>query len=166
MKKKNYLYFIIFVIISCSEDNSKEIIEINPHNLQNLGITESNNIYPLYPNTFQFLGSNQWYDSKVGDTLIISRRDEVTDDSGDELVYKFLIKQGEWIVPLTVKRISNDIYLDPPRYNQLMFNKPIVNFRLQQYIENQTLACEIETPNGDYYLQQPLIDRMWINLDD
>jgi hypothetical protein len=47
-----------------------------------------------------------------------------------------------------------------------MFDKPIVNFRLQQYTENEVLACEIETPNGDYFLRSPLVDRMWVILND
>ena len=155
-----------FISISCSKSDEVEPVNTNPHNLQNLELSPSNNIYPFWPDTFQYLGSNQWYDRKVGDTLIVSRRDQVTDDSADEIEYRFLITDHQWIVPLNVKRRSFDAHIEPPRFDQLMFDKPIVNFRLQQYTENQVLACEIETPNGSYDLNYPLIDKMWIKLND
>ena len=156
---------LLTFLIGCSK--SDEEINTNSHNLQELGLTSENNIYPFYPDTTSVgLMDNRWYDWKNGDTLTVYRRDMVTDDSGDHLYYTFLVKHNQWIVPLNVKRISSDIYLNPPRLNQLMFNKPIVNFRLQKYEEGKDLACEITTPNGDYYLQNPLIDKMWIKLDD
>jgi hypothetical protein len=96
----------------------------------------------------------------------VYRRDQVTEDSGDGIEYRFLIKTKQSIIPLNVKRISFDAHIEPQRLNQLMFDKPIVNFRLQQYTENEVLACEIETPNGDYFLRSPLVDRMWVILND
>ena len=164
--KNIILFTVVFLTFSCSNNEEVEPANTNPHNLQNLELSQSNNSYPFWPDTFQYLGSNQWYDIKVGDTLIISRRDQVTEDSADEIEYRFLIKTNQWIVPLNVKRRSFDAHIEPPRLDQLMFDKPITNFRLQQYIENQVLACEIETGNGDYFLQNPLIDRMWINLSN
>jgi hypothetical protein len=166
MKNKILTAIILITTISCSKNEEAEPINSNPHNLQNIGLSASTNIYPLYPNTWSAgLGDNQWYDSKVGDTLIVSRRADITDDSGDMLYYKFLVKNNNWIVPLNVTRVSTDAYIVPPRNNQLMINKPIVNFRLQQYIENQVLACEIETVDGNG-LNYPLVDRMWIKLND
>lgn len=165
---------LLVIIISCSKSQDVEPMNSNSQNLQYIGLSASNNIYPFWPDTFQYLGSNQWYDYKVGDTLIVRRRDEVTDDSGDEIEYRFLIKANEWIIPLNVKRIRFDatFYVDDlgnqilnPN-NGLKFDKQIVNFRLQQYSENQVLACEIETLNGSYGLNSTLIDKMWIKLDD
>lgn len=162
MKKINYFIIVsILIFISCSNEKDTD----DTYKKENLGLTEGN-IYPEYPVTFQFLGSNQWIDTKSGDTLKISRRDRVSDDSGDELVYTFLVKKDKPIVPLNVRRISFDAHIEPPRFGMLMFNKKITNFRLQEYIENKVLACEIVTPNGDYFLQNAITDRMWIKLDD
>lgn len=155
MIKKYYIIILCFAFIFCSRDNEND----NPHNLQDLGLTAANNIYPFYPNTWQSgLGDNQWYDYKSGDTLTVYRRDMVTDDSGDDLYYTFLVKNNEWIVPLRTKRISSDIYADPPRFQELMYDMPISNFKLQKYEEGKVLACEITTGQ--------LIDRMWIVLND
>ena len=158
----------------CKSGDDDEIINPNPHNIIDLGLNAQNNIYPFWPNTFQYLGSNQWYDYKRGDTLIIYRRDEVTDDSGDDIEYRFLVKQNYWIKALNVKRIRYEATINVDSLgniitnpnNGLIFNKPIINFRIQQYTENQVLACEIETPNGDYFLSQTLVDKMYINLSD
>lgn len=159
------IYILIFSIISCSKDDEVLNVVMLKQETFELGLTE-NNYYPFWPDTFQYLGSNQWYDYRRGDTLVVIRRDMVTDDSADELEYRFIIKTNNWILPLNVKRISFDAYILPPRFNQLMFNKPIVNFKLQKYEPNKILACEITTPNGDYYLNNNLVDRMWIKLDD
>jgi hypothetical protein len=163
--KSIILISFAFIITSCSKNCEVVPVNSNSHNLQELGLS-SNNIYPRWPDTYQDLGDNQWFDRKIGDTLIVYRRDQVTDDSGDGIEYRFLIKTKQSIIPLNVKRISNDYYIEPQRLNQLMFDKPIVNFRLQQYTENEVLACEIETPNGDYFLRSPLVDRMWVILND
>lgn len=106
-----------------------------------------------------------WFDYMSGDTLVVYRRDAITDDSGDDIIYTFLVKENS-ITPLNIKRISTDVHIEPQRIGQIMYNKPIINFRLQNYIKNEVLACEIETPNGDYYVQNTLIDKMWINLAD
>ncbi len=169
--KKVLFITILSIVFGCSK--SEEVENLNPHNLLELGLTP-NNIYPFWPDTSQFLGSNQWYDSKNGDTLKIFRRDMVTDDSGDEIEYRFLIKPNQWIVPLNIKRVRYEATIDVDSLgnpivnpnNGLMYNKPLVNFSLQKYEEGKVLACEVTTPNGDYYLQNPLIDRMWIKLDD
>lgn len=170
MKLRNILFFcliFISILVGCSR-NDDEIIpaNTNPHNLQNLGLTAENNVYPNYPDTWQAgLMDNWWYDKKNGDTLIVYRRGVVYDDGGDWIYYKFLIKPKEWIVPLNTTRIMNDVYADPPMINFVMYNVPITNFKLQEYTENKVLACEVETPNGEFY-GIPLIDRMWVKLDD
>lgn len=163
MKNIFYLVTIVFSLMSCSKDEN--IAVANPNNFQNLGLT-ANNTYPFWPNTWSAgLGDNMWFDYMRGDTLVVYRRDAITDDSGDDIIYTFLVKENS-IAPLKVKRISTDVHIEPQRIGQIMYNKPIVNFRLQNYIKNKVLACEIETPNGDYYVQSTLIDKMWINLAD
>lgn len=159
------LVFIFIITLSCSKPN-EEAINSNPHNLQQLGLT-ANNIYPFFPDTWSAgLGDNMWFNHKIGDTLIVFRRDEVYDDSGQWLYYKFLVKPNQWIVPLTIKRTVNDHYHIPIYNNYVAFDKPIVNFELQAYQENVLLACKITTPNGIF--NSPggtLIDKMWININ-
>ncbi|WP_395052630.1 hypothetical protein [Flavobacterium sp.] len=162
MKKITLYISCLLLLFSCSKTEEDKLLNHNPNNLQYLGLTESNT-FPFYPDTFQYLGSNQWYDLKNGDTLIVSRRDAVTDDSGDEIEYRFLIKNCDYIIPLNVKRIHCDASSGVPCYT--VFNKQIDNFKLQQYIKNEILACQIETVNGNG-LNYPLIDKMWIKLDD
>ena len=161
--KKIILFTVIVFVISCSKNEELEAVNSNPHNLQNLGLSASNNIYPFWPDTYQYLGSNQWFDYKHGDTLIVTRRDAVSDDSGDEIEYRFLVKNCNWILPLNIKRIHCDASSGVPCF--AVYNKQIINFRLQQYTANEILACEIETPNGNG-INLSLIDRMWINLAD
>lgn len=174
MKNKIICTILLLIIFSCSKNEQDELVNTNPHNLQDLGLSASNNIYPFWPDTFQYLGSNQWYDYRIGDTLVVRRRDEVTEDSGDEIEYRFLVKTNEWIKPLNVRRIRYEATINvDAQGNQIInpdsglkFDKSIVNFRLQQYIENQVLACEIETQNGSYWLNYTLIDKMWVKLND
>lgn len=164
--KKVSILITLFMIFSCNKPEENEVLNSNPHNLENLGLNSANNIYPNWPSTWSAgLGDNQWYDSVSGDILTISRRDQVTDDSGDWLFYTFQLKDG-WIYPLNVKRVSYDAHIIPARFAQTMFNKPIEIFRIQKYTINEVLACEIQTTNGVYELNQTLIDRMWINLND
>jgi hypothetical protein len=155
--KKILFITILLIAFGCSKSEEQE--NLNPHNLQNLGLSASNNIYPFYPDTTNVgLMDNRWYDWKNGDTLTVYRRDLVTDDSGDNIYYTFLVKNNEWIVPLRTKRTSSDAYADPPKLNQLMYDLPITNIKIQKYEEGYILACEISTGQ--------LTDRMWIILND
>lgn len=160
---------LAFVTISCSKSNDEPIVPVsqNPHNLQNLGLSAANNIYPNYPDTSTLgLGDNRWYDQMAGDTLKIYRRAEVSDDSGDDIWYTFLVIKGQWIKPLKVKRIINDAYLVEPIINVVAYNKPIEVFKLQDYQEGKSLACQIETSNGLFWMPGTLIDKMWIDLSN
>lgn len=86
----------------------------------------------------------------------------VSDDTGDDVYYTFLVKPDDHIRPLRMRWTSNDKYANPPRNNAVMIDCPIQNFRLQQYIENKLLVCETNLPILYYGVHYPMIDRMWV----
>ena len=166
MKKLLILLFTASIIISCSRSNDEPVVvNSNPHNLQNLGLKPENNKYPYYPTiTTIGLGDNMWFHTIIGDTLKVFRRAEVSDDSGDDIIYTFLIKKNEWIVALKAKRIVTDAYMSPPILGLVAYDKPIEVFKLQGYEEKKYLACQIETSNGHFWRAGTLVDKMWIDL--
>jgi hypothetical protein len=147
----------------CS-NNGDDQETLPPQQTFDLGITTSN-MYPNWPDTWSMgLGDNEWDNWKKGDTLYIHKRIGVSDDSGDDVYYTFLVKPRDHIRPLRIRWTSNDKYANPPRNNAVILDVPIQNFRLQQYIENNLLVCETNLPlyyNGVNY---PMIDRMWVEL--
>ena len=163
MQKLLLYIYLIFVAVACvkNDDNFNK----NPRNLIDLGLTPEKNKYPYYPETASFLGDNLWFDYMRGDTFLVRRRDNVSDDFGDELIYTFLIDKCKWIKPLRVKRISNESGTIP-QFSFVVYDKPIENFKLQIYDHKQTLACQIETLEPNYTQFIKLTDKMWIDLSD
>ena len=168
MKNLILTLLLTFIVASCSKSNDEPIVPVNqnPHNLQNLGLSAANNIYPNYPDVTNIgLGDNRWYHKTENNILTVWRRAEVTDDSGDYIYYTFMVKAGEWIVPLKVKRIVHDPYIAQPLINHVAYDKDIEVFKLQNYEEGKVLCCQIETSNGLFWGPPgTLIDKMWIDL--
>ena len=164
MKNIFFTFMIAITFINCSNNTNYDIANYNPRNLHDLGLTPENNKFPYYPFTATLgLGDNMWFHIIKGDTLTVYRRDNVSDDSGDDLKYTFLIKHCTRIQPLKVKRTVTEGGTNPP-INYVAYNKLIDNFKLQGYEEKKYLACQIETL--ETYLFQPRVlkDRMWIDL--
>ena len=165
MKNTFFTFIIAITFINCSNNTSYDIANYNPRNLHDLGLTPENNKFPFYPFTATLgLGDNMWFHIIKGDTLTVYRRDNVSDDSGDDLKYTFLIKHCTRIKLLKVKRTVFDGYASPPILGLVAYDKTIENFKLQGFEEKKYLACQIETI--EIYNFRPIIlkDRMWIDL--
>ena len=163
MKNIFFTFIIAITFINCSNNTNYDIANYNPRNLYDLGLTPENNKFPFYPYTATLgLGDNMWFHSIKGDTLTVYRRDNVSDDSGDDLRYTFLVKHCTRIQPLKVKRTVYEAGL--PLINYVAYDKPIENFKLQGYEEKKYLACQIETLESNVIRPIILKDRMWIDL--
>ena len=158
--KKLIICVFALLLLSCNKEQDEVAEETMV--FENLGLTADNE-YPYFPDLWRYLGDNEWYHHTKGDTLMIYRRDMESDDSGDDLQYRFLKKSSKVLVPLTLTRHGFDMYVIPIRTG-IIFVKPITNCRFQAYIENKFLACEIITPNASITGNGPLVDKIWIDL--
>lgn len=159
---KNLIKIIVLVILfgSCSKNDIP--IESTGPKVENLGLSP-NNSFPYWPDTWLFLDDNQWFHWQSGNILTVMRKDNVFDDGFDQIEYTFIVEKNKWIVPLNIKRIRCVVYLGIPFYT--VFDKPIVNFRVQAYEENKLLACTITTPLGNADQSSvPMLDKMWVDL--
>lgn len=160
MKNLIKITVLVLVFISCSKD--RDIIEPNANKVENLGLT-SDNSFPYWPSTWLFLDDNQWFHWQSGDILTVMRKDNVFDDAFDTIEYSFIVQKNKWIVPLRIRRIRSQPYSGIPYFT--VFDKPIVNFKVQAYEENNLLACTIETPFGDADQSTvPMLDKIWVDL--
>lgn len=171
-----YFQKIIFLIVtflllsSCSKPDD-DIIAEQATPTEDLGLS-INNEYPYWPYTFRAMGDNQWSHVRtLTDTLKIYRRASVTTDSGDALMYTFLIKSKRCIEPLRVRRTSYSAMLYVDEHENMygigpivQFDKPLENFKLQYFEDKKLLACQITTVGGSGQWMPPLVDRMWVDL--